>query len=82
VNHHVRYYFEPGREYVEYRDYEDLVAVLQHYLHHDDERAAIAAAGHRRATLHYSHQVFWRGLLARCGASATAFADRLEGDEP
>ncbi len=70
VNHHVQHHFTPGRDYVEYRDYEDLVAKLQHYVAHEDERAAIAAAGHRRATTYYNHDVFWRSLLARCGASA------------
>lgn len=79
VNHHVQQHFAPGREYVEYHDYEHLVDRLQHYLAHEDERAAIAAAGHRRATVHYSHDVFWRSLLSRCGASAAAFRHSPEG---
>lgn len=79
VNHHVQQHFAPGREYVEYHDYEHLVDRLQYLLAHDDERAAIAAAGHRRATVHYSHDVFWRSLLSRCGASAAAFRLGPEG---
>ena len=73
VNHHVQQHFTPGRDYVEYHDYEHLVDRLQHYLRHEDERAAIAASGHRRATTYYSHDVFWRSLLSRCGASAIAW---------
>lgn len=73
VNHHVQAHFTPGRDYVEYHDYEHLVDRLQHYLRHEDERAAIAASGHRRATTYFSHDVFWRSLLSRCGASAIAW---------
>jgi spore maturation protein CgeB len=40
--------FEPGREVVAYESEDDLVARVGHYLANDDERAAIATAGHRR----------------------------------
>jgi spore maturation protein CgeB len=40
--------FEPGREVVAYEDEDDLVARVQHYLAHDDERREIAAAGQAR----------------------------------
>lgn len=76
VNHHVQHYFKPGREYVQWHDYEHLVDRLQHFLRHDDERAAIAAAGHRRATAYYNHDVFWRAVLSRAGASALACHER------
>lgn len=72
VNHHVQHYFAPGREYIEYHDYDHLIDRLRHYLAHEDERAAIAAAGHRRAVMWYGHGVFWRSLLARCRAAARA----------
>jgi len=72
VNHHLDAYFRAGRDYVVYRDYEDLVRKCAYYLAHEDERAAIARAGHARATRFCSHHVFWRGLLARAGASAAA----------
>ena len=79
-NHHVSHYFTPGVEYVAYADYEDLVAKARYYLVHDDERLAIAAAGHRRAVSHYSHDVFWRSLLARLGASACAWNESSGGE--
>ena len=71
-NHHVSHYLVPGEDYVAFDDYEDLVAKCAHYLAHDDERIAIARAGHRKAKSYYSHDVFWRSLLARLGACAAA----------
>ena len=41
-------YFEDGKECVFYADPDDLVAKIRYYLAHEDERAAIAAAGRRR----------------------------------
>jgi len=73
VNHHVSHYLRPGVEYVTWRDYDDLVDKACYYLDHEAERQAIARAGHARVTSHYNHEVFWRSLLARCGASAAAF---------
>lgn len=69
-NHHVSHYLRPGVDYVAYGDYEDLVGKARWYLDHDDERRRIAASGHGRAVSHYSHDVFWRSLLARLGACA------------
>jgi hypothetical protein len=40
--------FEVGREVVAYEGAGDLVDRVRHYLQHEDERAAIAAAGQRR----------------------------------
>lgn len=70
-NHNVSHYLRPGVDYVTYRDYEDLVAKASWYLAHEDERAAIAATGHRRVVSHYNHHVFWRSLLGRLRATAT-----------
>jgi spore maturation protein CgeB len=42
------HYFEPGREVVSYDGANDLMDKLEHYLEHDDERRAIAAAGQAR----------------------------------
>lgn len=79
-NHHVSHYLRPGEDYVAYGDYDDLVGKARWYLDHDDERRRIAASGHRRAVSHYSHDVFWRSLLARLGACAEGIhGERGEG---
>lgn len=43
--------FEPGREIVAYRNFEECLELAQYYLDHDNERESIAAAGQQR-TLH------------------------------
>ncbi len=40
--------FEIGKEVVAYRDLDECVQVIKHYLDHDDERHAIASSGQRR----------------------------------
>jgi hypothetical protein len=40
--------FEPGKEVVAYRTPEECAELIKYYLEHEDERAAIAAAGQRR----------------------------------
>ena len=40
--------FQPGREVATYTSAQDCLAQIRHYLDHEDERAAIAAAGQRR----------------------------------
>lgn len=72
-NHHVGHYLRAGVDYVVWDDYEDLVEKACYYLDHDEERLAIASAGHARVLRHCSHEVFWRGLLSRLGGSAAAF---------
>lgn len=72
-NHHVSHYLRPGTDYVVYDGYEDLVAKARWYLDHESERLAIARSGHRRVKTYCSHDLFWRSLLARVGASAAAW---------
>jgi hypothetical protein len=48
--------FEPDREVVTYQDEDDLVANVQHYLEHEDERAEIAAAGHARTLREHTYR--------------------------
>lgn len=48
--------FEVGREVVTYRDADELVAKARHYLEHDDERHAIAAAGQARTLREHTYE--------------------------
>jgi len=45
---YLQQYYDVGREIVGYRDADDLIDQVRHYLRHDDERLAIASAGYRR----------------------------------
>lgn len=56
--------FEPGREVVTYRDADECVERIGHYLRHDAERTAIAEAGQRRTTREHSYQRRMPQLLA------------------
>jgi hypothetical protein len=48
--------FEPGREVVTYRTPAELVERVRHYLAHDDERRAIAAAGQERTLRDHTYR--------------------------
>lgn len=54
--------FEPGREVVTYDDVDDLVEKAHHYLAHEDERAAVAAAGQARTLRDHTYEVRMREL--------------------
>lgn len=56
--------FAPGAEVVTYRDEDELAAVVEHYLHHPDERRAIAAAGQRRTLAEHTYALRIRELAA------------------
>jgi len=53
-NDEVRSLYQPGREIDVFADTDRLIERIGYYLAHDDERAAIAAAGHRRCVSAYS----------------------------
>lgn len=40
--------FEPDKDFVFYKDYEDLLAKVEYYLGHDEEREAIARSGYEK----------------------------------
>ena len=56
--------FVPGREVVTYRDEHELVERMEHYLDHDDERRAIAAAGQARTLREHTYRHRMEDLLA------------------
>ena len=54
--------FQPGREVVTYADVDELVEKARHYLAHEDERRAIAAAGQSRTLRDHTYEVRMREL--------------------
>jgi spore maturation protein CgeB len=54
--------FEVGQEVVAYRDEDELVEAVEHYLAHEDERDALAAAGQRRTLADHTYAVRMREL--------------------
>ncbi|MGH3008132.1 MAG: glycosyltransferase family protein [Gaiellaceae bacterium] len=60
--------FEVGREVVAYRDENELVEAVEYYLAHEDERAAIAAAGERRTLREHTYAVRMRELVEILGS--------------
>lgn len=59
--------FEVGREVVSYRDEDELVRAVEYFLAHEDERAAIAAAGRQRTLRDHTYAVRMRELVAILG---------------
>ncbi len=56
--------FDLGREVVVYQQEKDLPDLLDHYLSHDGERAAIAAAGQRKAHQEHTYLQRLKKILA------------------
>ena len=57
-------YFVPGKEIVGFASLEECVELTHYYLAHEDERRAIAAAGHLRVLRDYTEQRWFERLLA------------------
>ncbi|HEY7794104.1 MAG TPA: glycosyltransferase [Gaiellaceae bacterium] len=55
--------FDPGSEVVTYADVDDLVEKARHYLAHEDERRAIAAAGQARTLREHTYELRMRELV-------------------
>ena len=47
--------FEPGRDVVAYHSVKECAELIQHYLEHEDERAAIAKAGQSRTLAEHTY---------------------------
>jgi spore maturation protein CgeB len=54
--------FDVGREVIAYRDEDELVEAVEHFLAHEDERAAVAAAGQGRTLREHTYEVRMREL--------------------
>jgi spore maturation protein CgeB len=59
--------FEPGREVVTYRDARSLADAVNHYLAHEHERQAIAAAGQARTLSDHTYAARMRELVEILG---------------
>jgi spore maturation protein CgeB len=51
----IRELFEPGKEVVCYKSVDECLELIDYYSHHEDKRAAIAAAGQRRTLNDHSY---------------------------
>jgi len=65
--------FEPGKEVVCYRTAEECSALVSYYLNHEEERAAIAAAGRRRTLKDHT---FFNRVADLADMFAAALADQ------
>ena len=64
-------YFDVGKEIVCYRDVDDLVNKIRHYLKYDDEREAIAKAGYARVLREHTYERRFRNIFRTIGVSQT-----------
>lgn len=49
-------YFEPGKEILVYRSYEELLAIIERAIKHPKEMVKIRMAGHKRATAEHTYE--------------------------
>ena len=64
--------FEIGKELVVFGDDEDMLAKVDYYLAHEEERAAIAAAGYRRTHADHTYQRRVQQVVATVTAPGNA----------
>jgi spore maturation protein CgeB len=64
---HLDRYFDPGREVGVYSGDDELVEQVAYWLTHEDERAAVAAAGHRRTLAEHTYDHRFAEIFAAVG---------------
>ena len=65
--HRLEEYFVPGKEIVVYRAPKELPELVRHYLEHESERAAIAAAGYERVLRDHTYEKRFSELFRQMG---------------
>jgi hypothetical protein len=53
-------FFEPGKDYIEFTDEEDLRRLIQYYLNNPDEAKEIAQRGYEKYMKNYTSEIFWK----------------------
>ncbi len=66
-NVHTNRWLVPGQHYASYRDFDELVFVVQYWLRHEAGRQRLAARGRDHVAQHCSAENYWRPLLALAG---------------
>mgnify|MGYP001291299788 CR=1 FL=1 len=64
-NPETKKWFRPGIDYVSFTNERDLVAKVNYYLTHEEERHRIASHGHMTASMRYSADQYWKTLFGR-----------------
>ena len=65
-------YYEPGKEVVCFENPEDLVEKIHYFLKHEDERAAIAKAGHERTLREHTYTHRFQDIFRQMSADLKA----------
>ncbi|MHC4251833.1 MAG: CgeB family protein [Planctomycetota bacterium] len=74
-------YYDIGREIACFEGTDDLIDKVRHYLTHEDERAAIAKAGHERTLREHTYVHRFRDIFRRMGLASVP-DDDLPGGLP
>ncbi len=67
---HLDEFLTPGRDLATFGRNDEIVDRVRHYLAHDDERRAIADAGHRRVLREHTYEQRFAAIFTRIGLAA------------